>query len=279
NTDGELVKRSDGTQDKWTVAEGKREIYLGYSSDDFADHKTINVGTDIPAEEKEETPEEKAVREEKEAIEKAETGTPAGEVTVKAEDLGVTGLDGLTVTFQSKIPFFGKSMGKDLEKILGKVSISYNGSTYAPEKAKIVKHPDAGENEDNASLVITKLSKTDGNADKKDLKKLQKAIKKATKASKKKPGNMRIRMIAMDLNAALSANNISSPKLSGKKDKLKLEFTLTSTGKKFKTKNGKKDTFGKPVVIEFDEAKGMTVSGSYDIKGNVPADKLEKNIK
>ena len=159
------------------------------------------------------------------------------------------------------------------------MTISYNGSTFAPEKAKIVKHPGAGENEDNASLVITKLSVKDGSADKKEAKKVQKAIKKATKASKKKPGTMKIRMIAMDLNAALSANNISAPKLSGKKDKLKLEFTLASTGKKFKTKNGKKDTFGKPVTIEYDEAKGMTVSGSYDIKGTVSADKIEANIK
>ena len=285
NTDGKLVKRSDGTQDKWTVAEGKREIYLAHAADDFVDHKTINVGTDVPTAEnpeengKVETPEEKAAREEAEAIEMAEAGTPAGEVVVKADDLGVTGLDGLTVTYQSKIPFFGKGMGKDLEKIIGNVTISYNGSTFAPEKAKIVKHPGAGENEDNASLVITKLSVKDGSADKKEAKKVQKAIKKATKASKKKPGTMKIRMIAMDLNAALSANNISAPKLSGKKDKLKLEFTLASTGKKFKTKNGKKDTFGKPVTIEYDEAKGMTVSGSYDIKGTVSADKIEANIK
>ena len=42
----ELTVREDGTKDKWTIAEGEREIFVGAASDDFRLNASINVGAE-----------------------------------------------------------------------------------------------------------------------------------------------------------------------------------------------------------------------------------------
>ncbi len=269
NTNAEVEEETDGTKGKWTIAEGEREVVLAKSSNekDFVDKKTINVGKDVPK-----TPEKTPEELEAEAIAEAEAGKPAGTVSKNAADIGVTELDGLVVSYQSKIPFFGKKVSKDIEKVLGTVTFTYNNVSYKPAKANVVKHPGTA-SENNASIVIKKLEVKEGTPDKKELKKVQKAIKKATKASRKKPGNMKASLVALDLGKAVSENAIENLKLSGKPGKLKFEFTFKETGEKFKT--AKKDTFGNKFEITYDAAKGVTVTGSNDMKGTAPADKID----
>lgn len=46
NTDGDLKENSEGTKDKWTVAEGERKIYVGAAEDDLILNATVNVTTE-----------------------------------------------------------------------------------------------------------------------------------------------------------------------------------------------------------------------------------------
>lgn len=70
-----LNVNSDGTKDKWTVAEGSRAIYVGAASDDLRMSATVNV------KEREMTQEDldKAVEEAKDAQEKAEAAEKAAQ--------------------------------------------------------------------------------------------------------------------------------------------------------------------------------------------------------
>ena len=178
NTTAELEKESDGTMGKWTIAGGEREIVLAKSSNekDFVAKETVNV----PGEAKEETPEEKAAREEAEAIAAAESGKPVAPVSINAADLGVESeLPGLTASYPSKIGFFGTKFGKDqLKAVLGDIVFTYNNVKYEPVNATVVKHP-GKVSENNASIVIKKIAVKEGTpADKKELKKVLSKLKK-----------------------------------------------------------------------------------------------------
>lgn len=77
-----LNVNSDGTKDKWTVAEGKRTIYAGAASDDLRMSATVNVKERAITQEDL----DKATEEAKKAQEKAEEAQKAAEEAQKAAE-------------------------------------------------------------------------------------------------------------------------------------------------------------------------------------------------
>ncbi len=189
------------------------------------------------------------------------------------------------VTYYQFVPYYGKSFkAKDFEKFFGKIIISANdGAKYRASKIKVVRLNGKASTSYNAGIQIVKVEYDSGLAsapDKKTVKAVGKALKTATKTKKKdSTANMPVRIYAMNLEYAVSLNQIETPVLKGKSGKYNLSFKVKETNKKNKFKNGKKDlNKAGTYSITLDAAKNLVVS-SNDIYGTVSANKFTNSSK
>ncbi len=181
------------------------------------------------------------------------------------------------VTYYQYVPFYGKKWkGKDFSKVLGTIVISANGVQYKASKVKVVRLKGKSSASWNAGIAITKLEVLKGTADKKTLKAVTKALKTATKTkAKDSSASMPLRIYPMNLEYAVSGNQVDKPVVKGKADKLNLAFKIANSQQKMKFKNGKKDlNKASTYDIKLDAAKNLVVS-SNDIYGTVSADKID----
>jgi len=198
-------------------------------------------------------------------------GYTVGEVTAVSENKQARpvsinnfgGVKGLTLSYNSLIPFFGKNIAKDKSgTVLGDLSVTIDGKKIGIKKAKVVylktvaQKGGAFPTVSNASIQIT--------LDNKDLKALanKKDIKKAfksNKGSKKQLGAAAIIVYPYRLNSGKDKDTGLKGKAS-KVDKAKL--ILGWAGKKYNVKSGK-DMFGKGADKTFSltaDKKGLIVS-------------------
>ena len=178
-------------------------------------------------------------------------------------------VDAYLVNYSDYVPFFGKSFkAKDFEQVLGKITISYNGQTVKVTKVKLVRLKDGVSTSYNAAIQITKTDNKD----------TTKAIKKLTKVNKKSKDNkLPVRIYAMNLDYAVSNNQISDLQAKGKSGKYSLKMKFASTGKKFTAKQ-KKDSF-KVAAKKFEIVSGNLVIESGDLTGTIPQGKFENKTK
>ncbi len=231
------------------------------------------------AEERAKKKAEEQKKAEEEAKKKAETEKAVSEnkITGKVEGaaLNISDLQGATVNYNTQIPSFGKSFkAKDWKNILGDISVSYNNAEYTPKKVKVTKAKGKDSLSFNASIQITDI---EGGA---DLKTVKKALKKATKADKSFDNNkIKIQINPLNIEYAVSNNQIDKPVIKGKADKLAVTFKYQNTGKKFTVKNGKKDSFGAPASIAYDAATKAVTIKSGDVVGVLKDGQYESKIK
>ena len=165
------------------------------------------------------------------------------------------------VSYNSYIPYFGKKIKKGKFKDLG-ITVTVDGVTYDAVKGKIVRLKGARETVSNASIVISKL---DGGSDKKKRKAVEKALKKNTKPGKGSLGSIPVRIYAYRLDND-TLKELSDFTVSGKSGKNGVKFKYE--GSKSSFKNGKKDSFGNEVKIEYDKAKTLVTISCNDIQGS-----------
>ncbi|MCR4891376.1 MAG: hypothetical protein K5989_04225, partial [Lachnospiraceae bacterium] len=192
------------------------------------------------------------------------------------------GTTGATLNYYQKIPFFGKKVNKkNLEDLLGEMTVSKDGIIYEVENVKV----QAVAVSDNGTILnvqITKIEPESGTVDKKTLKALQKEIKNATKWKKKQDGTTaKIALLAYSLNleTALSGAevNITNCKLTGKTEKDNLKFACKLNDKKVNLKNGKKDTWKLATnTVKYDKTKKeLTITGA-DMHGTISGNLIDK---
>ncbi len=179
---------------------------------------------------------------------------------------------GYKVSYNSFLPYFGKKLTKDEFKKMG-IKVTVDGVEYDAVAGKIVRLKDAEETVSNASIVITKL---EGGTDPKARKKAQKWIKKNTKPKKGQLGALPVRIYAYRLNDQTAAG-LNGLTVKGKAGKYSIACKLG--GKKVSLKNGKKDSFGKAVKVDFDKSKKELAVSCNDIQGTAAGDAITDKTK
>ena len=192
-----------------------------------------------------------------------------GEETVKTSG-------GTEIVYYDTIPYTGKKLPKDITKALGNITVSKDGVTYVPKKAKIVKIknklPDKTVSVDNY-IQITKLE-IKGNASptkeqKKAMKAVEKEVKNATKANKKQKGALPITVYAFRLNNDTVKTLLEGAAVKGKPGKEKFSFKFKDSGAKYVTKDGKKDETKNLTKLTVDRKTNTLTISNNEIQGSV----------
>ena len=192
-----------------------------------------------------------------------------GEETVKTSG-------GAEIVYYDTIPYTGKKLPKDITKALGNITVSKDGVTYVPKKAKIVKIknklPNKTVSVDNY-IQITKLE-IKGNASptkeqKQAMKAVEKDVKNATKASKKQKGALPVTVYAFRLNNDTVKTLLEGAAVKGKPGKETFSFKFKDSGSKYATKDGKKDETKNLTKLTVDRKTNTLTISNNEIQGSV----------
>ncbi len=239
----------DYIKEKWTAADKNEDI----SEEDFEPAEAPVIVPDKPK-----ASDDSAAKYSKETKKAMSENKPTMSANVALDST-------YAVEYNQAAPFFGKSVGKDFEKVFGEIKVKVGDKTAKATKIKLVKIKGATPTSWNAAIQIVKT----------DDKSMNKDVKKLTKVDKKNAANNKlpVQIYAMNLDSAVSENQISDIQIKGSSGKFSLKLKFASTGKKFTAKQ-KKDTYGNAYVKFEKDKDGNWILESGDLKGTIPKEKV-----